>query len=190
MEPSVKTAPPPGSAALLVDSPHQPAQTACRVESWLMRQSSPTPLATVPATARIAVVGANWHTSIVDGLREGAHKAYNEAGGTLAISDFTAPGAFELPVLAASLLHEGFDGVVVLGCIIKGETIHDEVIAHAIAQGCTQLAINTQKPVGFGVITANTLAQAEARSADNTNNKGYEAMVAVTGVLSTMGSFK
>lgn len=190
MEPAVKTAPPPGSAAPLVDSPHQPAQTACRVESWLMRQSSPTPLATVPATARIAVVGANWHTSIVDGLREGAHKAYDEAGGTLAISDFSAPGAFELPVLAASLLHEGFNGVVVLGCIIKGETIHDEVIAHAIAQGCTQLAINTQKPVGFGVITANTLAQAEARSADNTNNKGYEAMVAVTGVLSTMGSFK
>ena len=190
MKPSVRTAPPLGSAALLVDSSHQPAQTACRVESWLMRQSNPTPLATVPATARIAVVGANWHTSIVDGLREGAHKAYNEAGGTLAISDFTAPGAFELPVLAASLLHEGFDGVVVLGCIIKGETIHDEVIAHAIAQGCTQLAINTQKPVGFGVITANTLAQAEARSADNTNNKGYEAMVAVTGVLSTMGSFK
>lgn len=77
-----------------------------------------------------------------------------------------------------------------MGCIIKGETIHDEVIAHAIAQGCTQLAINTQKPVGFGVITANTLAQAEARSADNPNNKGYEAMVAVTGVLSTKGSLR
>ena len=77
-----------------------------------------------------------------------------------------------------------------MGCIIKGETIHDEVIAHAIAQGCTQLAITTQKPVGFGVITANTLAQAEARSADNTHNKGYEAMAAVTGVLSTMGSLQ
>ena len=108
----------------------------------------------------------------------------------MALSNFSAPGAFELPVLAASLLHEGFDGVAVLGCIIKGETIHDEVIAHAIAQGCTQLAITTHKPVGFGVITANTLAQAEARSADNPNNKGYEAMVAVTGVLSTMGSLR
>ena len=155
-----------------------------------MRQSSPTPLAIVPATARIAVVGAQWHTSIVDGLRQGAQKAYDAAGGTLALSNFSAPGAFELPVLAASLLREGFDGVAVLGCIIKGETIHDEVIAYAIAQGCTQLAITTQKPVGFGVITANTLAQAEARSADNTNNKGYEAMAAVTGVLSTMGSLQ
>ena len=155
-----------------------------------MRQSSPTPLAIVPATARIAVVGAQWHTSIVDGLRQGAQKAYDAAGGTLALSNFSAPGAFELPVLAASLLHEGFDGVAVLGCIIKGETIHDAVIAHAIAQGCTQLATTTQKPVGFGVITANTLAQAEARSADNTNNKGYEAMAAVTGVLSTMGALQ
>ena len=155
-----------------------------------MRQNRPTPLATVPATARIAVVRANWHTTIVDGLRQGAQKAYEAAGGTLALSAFSAPGAFELPVLAASLLHDGFDGVAVLGCIIKGETIHDEVIAHAIAQGCIQLAITAQKPVGFGVITANTLAQAEARSADNTDNKGYEAMVAVTGVLSTMRSLQ
>ena len=155
-----------------------------------MRQTTPTPLATVPPTARIAVVGANWHTEIVDGLRQGAQKAYDAAGGSLALSEFTAPGAFELPVLAASLLQEGFDGVAVLGCIIKGETIHDEVIAHAIAQGCTQLAITTHKPVGFGVITANTLAQAEARSADNPNNKGYEAMVAVTGVLSTIGALR
>ena len=106
------------------------------------------------------------------------------------LSEFTAPGAFELPVLAASLMEEGFNAVAVLGCIIKGETIHDEVIAHAIAQGCTQLAISTQKPVGFGVITANTLAQAKARSADNPNNKGYEAMVAVTGVLSTLGALR
>ena len=155
-----------------------------------MRQTSPTPLASVLATARIAVVGANWHPEIVDGLRQGARQAYEAAGGTLALSEFTAPGAFELPVLSASLLQEGFDGVVVLGCIIKGETIHDEVIAHAIAQGCTQLAITTQKPVGFGVITANTLAQAKARSADNPNNKGYEAMVAVTGILSTLGSLR
>ena len=92
-----------------------------------MRQTTPTPLATVPPTARIAVVGANWHTEIVDGLRQGAKKAYDAAGGSLALSEFTAPGAFELPVLAASLLQEGFDGVAVLGCIIKGETIHDEV---------------------------------------------------------------
>ena len=155
-----------------------------------MRQNSPPPLTTVPATARIAVVGANWHTEIVDGLRQGARQAYDAAGGKLALSEFTAPGAFELPILAASLLQEDFDGVAVLGCIIKGETIHDEVIAHAIAQGCTQLAITTQKPVGFGVITANTLAQAEARSANNPNNKGYEAMVAVTGILSTMESLR
>ena len=153
-----------------------------------MRESGHNTIPPVPAAARIAVIGANWHTSVVEGLHAGARRAYRDAGGTKPLVELTAPGAFELPVLAASVLERDFDAVAVLGCIIKGETIHDEVIANAIAQGCTQLAITTKKPVGFGVITANTMPQAIARSGDDASNKGYEAMVAITGVLAEMGS--
>src|SRR3989344_1733212 len=88
------------------------------------------------------------------------------------------PGSFELPLASANLIKKkNVDVVIALGCVIKGETKHDEYISNAVAQGLTQLMLTTGVPIGFGVITPNTLAQAKARSRGKAN-KGIEATIA------------
>lgn len=87
------------------------------------------------------------------------------------------PGSFELPLACAKLIKKKADVVIALGCVIKGETKHDEYISNAVAHGLTRLMLDTGIPIGFGVITPNNLAQAKARSR-GTANKGIEAAVA------------
>lgn len=87
------------------------------------------------------------------------------------------PGSFELPLASARLIKKKADVVIALGCVIKGETKHDEYIASAVAHGLTDLMLESGIPIGFGVITPNTLAQAKARSRGKAN-KGIEATVA------------
>jgi 6,7-dimethyl-8-ribityllumazine synthase len=94
-----------------------------------------------------------------------------------AITVMRVPGSFELPLASAKLIKKKADVVIALGCIIKGETKHDEYIANAVAYGLTQLMLSTGVPIGFGVITPNNLAQAKARSRGKAN-KGIEATVA------------
>jgi 6,7-dimethyl-8-ribityllumazine synthase len=94
-----------------------------------------------------------------------------------AITVMQVPGSFELPLASMKLIKKKVDVVIALGCIIKGETKHDEYIANAVAHGLTQLMLETGVPIGFGVITPNTLAQAKARSRGKAN-KGIEATIA------------
>lgn len=95
-----------------------------------------------------------------------------------AISILHVPGSFELPLAALHLIRKKkVDAVIALGCVIKGETKHDEYISHAVAHGLTSLMLDTGIPIGFGVITPNNLAQAKARSRGKAN-KGTEATIA------------
>jgi len=94
-----------------------------------------------------------------------------------AINIMYVPGSFELPLASAKLIKKKADVVIALGCVIKGETKHDEYISNAVAQGLTQLMLTTGVPIGFGVITPNNLAQAKARSRGRAN-KGIEATIA------------
>lgn len=111
-------------------------------------------------------------------MLEGAIGAYTARGGDeehLAILEVA--GAYELTLLAAAAAGCGmYDAVVCLGCIIKGETEHDRHIASAVAQGLTEVSLSTGIPVGFGVLTTNTNAQAMARAGGEMGNKGAEAM--------------
>lgn len=96
-----------------------------------------------------------------------------------AITIVRVPGSFELPLACSNLIkRQKVHAVVALGCVLKGETKHDEYISHAVAYGLTQLMLDTGVPIGFGVITPNTLAQAKARSRGKAN-KGIEAALAV-----------
>ncbi len=89
------------------------------------------------------------------------------------------PGAFELPYAARRLAEGGrLDAVVCLGCVIKGETEHNEYINQQTSRGIAEVAVSTGIPTIFGVITPNNLEQALARSEDGTTNKGYEAVLA------------
>ena len=112
---------------------------------------------------RIAVLVARWNAPITDRLRDGALEVLAAAG----VPDVTVvevPGTFELPVAAARLAAtKRFDAIVALGCVLKGETIHDRVIADACAQGLMDVATGSRVPVTFGVVTADTLAQPRRR---------------------------
>lgn len=129
---------------------------------------------------RIALVVSTYHRFITERLEAGARAALLEAG--LAPDDITsvhAPGAYELPQVAAVLAGSGgYAAVVCLGCLIRGETPHFDVIAQAAAQGIMHAAQRTGVPVTFGVLTTNTADEAMARAGEGPANKGREAALA------------
>ncbi len=126
---------------------------------------------------RIGIIVSDWNKKITQALLEGAIKTL-KAGGILNenIIVYHVPGSYELPQAAAKM-HDAFeiDAVICLGCIIQGETRHFEFIAQAVAQQCQQVAVNTLKPVIFGVLTTDTYEQALDRAGGKHGNKGDEA---------------
>jgi 6,7-dimethyl-8-ribityllumazine synthase len=130
---------------------------------------------------RIAIVVSRYNASITDRLLEGARHAYALAGGRAEdLLVVEAPGAFELPALALAAATKGnVRGVVTLGCVIRGETKHDQYIAQAVAHGVVEVTLRTGIPVAFGVLTTENVEQAEARAGGAQGNKGAEAMEAV-----------
>lgn len=124
---------------------------------------------------RVAVVGAQWHTTVMEGLLAGAARALDEAEADVAV--VRVPGAFELPVAASRLARNGFDAVVALGVVVRGGTPHFEYVCSAATTGLTQVAVETGVPVGFGVLTCDTDAQALDRAGlpGSSEDKGYEA---------------
>jgi 6,7-dimethyl-8-ribityllumazine synthase len=129
---------------------------------------------------RLAVVVSRFNDDITARLRDGAVEALTVAGAPAdAIEVFEVPGAFELPWAARVAATSGrFDAVICLGCVIRGETYHFEVIANTAAQGVMAVACDTGVPVTFGVLTTDTTQQALERAAMDRSNKGWEAAVA------------
>jgi 6,7-dimethyl-8-ribityllumazine synthase len=129
------------------------------------------------AGLRFAIIVSRFNDSVTGRLRDGARAALTEAGG--AVELFDVPGAFELPQAARCVAEAGrYDAVVCLGCVIRGETPHFEYISGAVAHGIQEASGETGVPMSFGVLTTDTLAQAEARAADGRANKGFEAAAA------------
>jgi 6,7-dimethyl-8-ribityllumazine synthase len=126
---------------------------------------------------RFALVVSRYHDFVTDRLLAGASAALVAAG--VASADLTTirvPGAFEIPLAAQQAARTGrYDGIVCLGCIIRGETPHFEYIASAVANGITAAASATGVPMSFGVLTTNSVEEALARAGDGPDNKGREA---------------
>jgi 6,7-dimethyl-8-ribityllumazine synthase len=126
---------------------------------------------------RFAIVASRWNDSLVSRLIDGAREALKEA----AVDDkdielYRVPGSFELPLCALKAAESGkFDVVICLGVVIRGETPHFDFVAAEAARGITEAGLRTGVPVMFGVITANTVDQANARAGANQDNKGYDA---------------
>lgn len=130
---------------------------------------------------RIAICYAEWNSDITHLLRDGAIATLREAGLLeTQISLLSVPGAFELTYAAASCLESPafYDAVIIIGCVIRGETSHYDCICNAVTQGITTLNLHADKPVIFGLITTENKQQALDRSGGKLGNKGCEAAIA------------
>jgi 6,7-dimethyl-8-ribityllumazine synthase len=124
---------------------------------------------------RIVVVAGEWHQQITDGMIAGATRALDEAGADYSL--VRVPGSFELPVACKAALEAGADAAVALGVIIRGGTPHFEFVSSAATDGLTRVALDTGKPVGFGVLTLDDEQQGIDRAGlpGSREDKGYEA---------------
>ena len=133
----------------------------------------------IPATHtwRVGIVRAVYNESVTGEMLQQAQSCLDANG--VGHDVLTVPGAFEVVHMADRMLATGrYDGIVTLGCLIKGATIHDEVISHAVAGGVMALQARYERPVGFGIMNANSLEEAEARTWH-----GFDAAYAVLSAL-------
>lgn len=134
---------------------------------------------------KIGIVVSEWNAEITDALLEGAQAALVASGVKKRnIQVLTVPGSFELPLAAQRLVrHKRIDGVIALGCVIKGETPHFDYICQAVANGIMRVGLDAGKPVAFGVLTVLNKMQAMDRAGGKLGNKGEEAAVTVLRML-------
>lgn len=137
------------------------------------------------ARTRIALLATRWNVNIVDALLAGARRELRDWGLTPSnIVEFRTPGAYELPLAAQLLLESArYDAVVALGAVIRGDTPHFDYVCSECARGLMDVQLKCGKPVAFGVLTVNTVAQALERAGDGPDNKGCEAVAAVLDML-------
>lgn len=138
-------------------------------------KGAPERAGTDAAGLRVVVVAGEWHDVITDGLIAGAKRALDAAGAAHQV--VRVPGSFELPVVCKAALEAGADAVVALGVIIRGGTPHFEYVSSAATDGLTRVAIDTGKPVGFGVLTLDDEQQGIDRAGlpGSKEDKGAEA---------------
>lgn len=127
---------------------------------------------------KILIVSAPYYHHVVDGMLTAAREIFDQVKAELTVVEVS--GAYELPQAIALALKSGkaFDGYVVLGCVVRGETDHYEFICSAAMDGLMQIAVQNAICLGTAVLTVDTLAQAVARSHETGANKGSEAAVA------------
>jgi len=122
-----------------------------------------------------AIVASEYNSVIMDRLIAGAQKALQEKQ----VSVIRVPGSFEIPLAVKRAAVSGkYEGIVALGCVLRGETPHFEYICQAVTAGLSRVTLETGIPVGFGILTVDTVEQAMARSGE-AGNKGFEAATAV-----------
>jgi 6,7-dimethyl-8-ribityllumazine synthase len=126
----------------------------------------------------LAIAATRWHAEITDQLVDRAIAAARACGVAEPVV-VRVPGAVELPVVAAELARR-HDAVACLGAVVKGGTPHFDYVCDAVTYGLTRVALDASTPVGNGVLTCDTIEQAQARSGaeDSAEDKGWDAVVA------------
>lgn len=133
----------------------------------------------------IGVVTARFNEEITFKLEEGALARLAELGvAPTQIKRVRVPGAVEVPLAARWLIDAGCDGVIALGCVIQGDTKHFDYVCNSVERGCTELMLETKKPVIFGILTTDTDEQAEARVGGAHGHKGRDAAEVAIEMLS------
>src|SRR5688572_24566833 len=141
---------------------------------------------------RIGVIASRFNEEIVVKLLEGALDCLNRHGADSSMIEiYRVPGAFEIPALASRLADlRRFNALIALGVLIRGETPHFDYISSQVTHQISRVSVETRLPVSFGVLTCDTLEQAEARTRKG-SNKGWEAALAaveMANLYRTIGS--
>ncbi|MBF0164069.1 MAG: 6,7-dimethyl-8-ribityllumazine synthase [Magnetococcales bacterium] len=131
--------------------------------------------------ARFALVVARFNSFITERLLEGAVDALVRHGASReSMTVLRVPGAFEIPMAAQKVAQSGrYDGVICLGAVIRGSTPHFDYVSAEVSKGVAAVSLESGVPVGFGVLTTDTLEQAIERAGSKAGNKGWETALSV-----------
>lgn len=135
---------------------------------------------------RIALVASRFNTLIVEQLVNGSIETLEMHGVSKdRIDVFWVPGAYEIPIVLKKIsATKKYDGIVTLGAVIKGSTDHYDLVINAVSNGVSQVSLQTNTPIVFGVLTTDTLEQAQQRSGAKAGNKGSEVSLALLELIS------
>ena len=138
---------------------------------------------------RYAIVVTRWNSFVVDHLQQGAIDALKRHGiAEQQITLVKAPGAYELPLVCQRLADsENYDAIIALGAVIRGGTPHFDYVAGEAAGGLNSVALNSNMPVVFGVLTVDSIEQAIERSGTKAGNKGAEAAEVALEMVNLLG---
>jgi 6,7-dimethyl-8-ribityllumazine synthase len=139
--------------------------------------------------ARVAIISSSWHLDICSDLIAGAERGL-KAASISNVEVIYVPGSFEIPLAAQIAFEKGFDAVVAVGLVLKGETPHFDYVCQGVTQGVLDVSLKFSAPIGFGVLMCNTLDQAIARSGrpESIEDKGYDSAVAAIKLLELKAS--
>ena len=132
---------------------------------------------------KVALVSTNWNEEIIKPMIEDCLSVLDEY--KVENKTFVVPGAYELPLVAQNLCNE-YDAIILLGCIIKGETPHFEIISQSISDKVLETSLDKNTPIIFGVLTTNNESEAEERAA----SKGSEFALSALSILDTLKEIK
>jgi len=134
--------------------------------------------------AKVAIISSSWHLDICNDLITGAQRALAEAQ-VKTVEVQYVPGSFEIPLAAQYAFEAGFDAVVAVGLVLKGETPHFDYVCQGVTQGVIDVSLKYSKPIGYGVLMCNDLDQAIARCgrAASKEDKGYDSAIAALELL-------
>ena len=143
---------------------------------------------TAASGRRFAIVISRFNANVTDRLLMGARACLEEHGARESdVDTFSVPGAWELPVAALHAARSGYDAVIAIGCVIRGDTPHFDYVAGGAAQGLSDVSVQTGVPVVFGVLTTEDLEQALDRAGGKSGNKGWEAALTALEMADLIG---
>lgn len=181
-----------GRIADLIDyqKQHQSKQKLSQIQTKVSVWGGSEPISATPKLQvlpehRIAIVASRFNNLVVDSLVTQAKQTLGRCGATTKqVDSYQVPGAYELGLAVQQVVQtQRYSGVVALGAVVKGETPHFDLIAGGCAQALEKIMLEANVPIGFGVITANTLEQAMDRAGGKAGNKGEEATLAMVEML-------
>ena len=137
---------------------------------------------------RFAIVVSRFNSFISERLLEGALDALKRHGATEnMIQIFKVPGSFEIPLVAKKLAkRKDVDGIICLGAVIKGGTPHFHYVASEVTKGIAQVSLESEKPIGFGILTTESVEQAIERAGTKAGNKGFDAAMTVVEMVNLL----